>query len=250
MKRITLILFLFSIAWSSSLHAVTPAELAERANKSYANGRYAQAVTDWQTLTEIGFLNGAIFNNLGSAYWREGRVGLARLNFLKAVDFEPRNPEFRANLQFTESAGSPAATEGGPLGFLKRIPFYLLSLNFYEALIASAVFSLLFFLLLALGRMKPFKAWKIMALVLLVPWIASVSQLAFNGYRKYALQPAVLIAPGAGLLANPVLNGPILTPLSEGVVLRVLKKQGDFYQVKTLEGQKGWLPVTQVGEVG
>lgn len=249
MKRTAFALLTILSFFPLGAGAVTPAELAEKAEKNYGRGQYAQAASDWQTLTEIGFQNGSVFNNLGSAYWREGRVGLARLNFLRAVALEPRNADFRANLQFTEHPDqAPAAP--GPWNLLKRIPFYKVSLNFYEALLASALCSALLFLVLALGRLKPFTGWKIAALVLLLPWLASASQLAYTSYRRFAVQPAVLITPGADLLANPVLGGPTLAPILEGSLLRVLKKQGDFYQVKTLEGQKGWLPSASVGEVG
>jgi tetratricopeptide (TPR) repeat protein len=232
-----------------SLLAVTPGELATRAERSYAQGRYDQAIADWRNLLEIGFVNGAIYNNLGSAYWREGKVGLARLHFLKAQALQPRNAAIRENLDFTENP-TQAQVAGGPLGILKRIPFYRLSLNGSEALTVAAVFSFLLFLMLFLGKRKPWKAWNWAALGLLLPFFWGSSQTVLHLYQKYVVQPAVLIAPRAELLANPVTGDPARTPLPEGTVLRLIKKQGDFYRVKTLEGEKGWLPVASVGVVG
>ena len=92
MRRLIIILTVVFF-FPESLLAVTPGELATRAERSYVQGRYDQAIADWRSLVEIGFVNGAIYNNLGSAYWREGKVGLARLHFLKAQALQPRNAD-------------------------------------------------------------------------------------------------------------------------------------------------------------
>lgn len=248
MKKIFFILF-FSLL-SNSVLGITPAELATRAEAAYIRGDFPKAQQDWKELTEIGFVNGSIFNNMGSAYWREGKVGLARLNFLKALNLSPRDGGIRANLEYIQNPGPVEEAAASPRRLLQRIPYYKFNLNFYEALGLAAFSGLLVFGALVLRRWRGGGVWRWVTLVFLIPWIWGNLQLGRNLYASRITRPAILIVPESELLAHPVLGGPTVTRLPEGSELRLIKKQGDFIQVETVEGQKGWLPRQSVGEVG
>ncbi len=52
-----------------------------------------------ESMLEDGFCNGAVYYNLGNAYFRAGDFGRAILNYRKAKLYRPRDPLLEANLQ-------------------------------------------------------------------------------------------------------------------------------------------------------
>ena len=51
-----------------------------RANNLYASNNYQQAADSYESLRNRGFNNGHMYYNLGNAYIRLGKTGLAILN--------------------------------------------------------------------------------------------------------------------------------------------------------------------------
>lgn len=60
---------------------------------------YLEAARVLETLLVDGYRNGAVYYNLGNAYYRAGEYGRAILNYRKAIPFRPRDPYLAANLQ-------------------------------------------------------------------------------------------------------------------------------------------------------
>ena len=60
---------------------------------------YRESASVLESTLEGGFRNGAIYYNLGNAYFRAGDYGRAILNYRKARPYRPRDPYLAANLQ-------------------------------------------------------------------------------------------------------------------------------------------------------
>ncbi len=60
---------------------------------------YRLAANQLESLLVNGYRNGAVFYNLGNAYYRAGEYGRAILNYRKALSYRPRDPYLKANLQ-------------------------------------------------------------------------------------------------------------------------------------------------------
>jgi hypothetical protein len=73
------------------------------ASQLYETGQYAQAVQAYQQLADQGFADGALFYNLGNAYFKQGDYGRAILNYRRAQEFAPRDPDIEANLTLARS---------------------------------------------------------------------------------------------------------------------------------------------------
>ncbi len=66
-----------------------------------ANGPddYAKAAETLESIVASGVQNGAVYYNLGNAYYRCGQFGRAILNYRKAIPYLPRDPYLHANLR-------------------------------------------------------------------------------------------------------------------------------------------------------
>ena len=59
---------------------------------------YRESADLLESIVADGYRNGAVYYNLGNAYFRAGEYGRAILNYRKAKPYRPRDPYLSANL--------------------------------------------------------------------------------------------------------------------------------------------------------
>ena len=59
---------------------------------------YRESADLLESIVADGYRNGAVYYNLGNAYFRAGEYGRAILNYRKAKPYRPRDPYLKANL--------------------------------------------------------------------------------------------------------------------------------------------------------
>ncbi len=93
------------VAVVGSVHAQEPSprELMAEANARYERGEYAEAAQQYEALAGRGYQDPAIYFNLGNAYMEGGDLGRAVLNYLRAEELSPRDPDIVANLALARS---------------------------------------------------------------------------------------------------------------------------------------------------
>lgn len=79
------------------------ADTMSDANDRYERGDFAGAVQAYEDLIEGGYEDAALYYNAGNAYFKMGDLGRAILNYLRAQDLSPRDPDIRANLELARS---------------------------------------------------------------------------------------------------------------------------------------------------
>ncbi len=68
------------------------------ANERYERGEYAEAAQQYEALIDCGYRDTAVYYNLGNTYLESGDLGRAILNYLRAEELSPRDPDIQANL--------------------------------------------------------------------------------------------------------------------------------------------------------
>ncbi|MFB6272257.1 MAG: SH3 domain-containing protein [Salinibacter sp.] len=78
------------------------------ANEAYTQGRYEQAVHDYRAILDAGYASVGLYHNLGNAYVRLGRTGLAVWAYERGRQLRPDDPRLRHNLEYVRRrAGLP-----------------------------------------------------------------------------------------------------------------------------------------------
>ena len=72
----------------------------EQGNKHYADGAYKQAIDEYEQILKAGYQSSAVFYNLGNAYFRDGQLGMAIMNYVRAQRLAPRDDDIKTNLEF------------------------------------------------------------------------------------------------------------------------------------------------------
>ena len=83
--------------------ALSPGNIMAEANLLYGREEYAEAAQRYETIIGLGYRDAAVHYNLGNAYLESGDLGQAILNYLRAEELSPRDPDIAANLELARS---------------------------------------------------------------------------------------------------------------------------------------------------
>ncbi len=78
-------------------------DMMAEANRRFERGEYAEAAQQYEVLIGLGYRDPAVYFNLGNAYLENGDLGRAILNYLRAEELSPRDPDIIANLDLARS---------------------------------------------------------------------------------------------------------------------------------------------------
>ena len=99
------------------------------ANALVESGHTAEAVQISQLVTQ-GVRDGALFYNLGNAYYQQGDLGRAIVSYEQAAQLTPRDTDVRQNLAQARSQAKVAAPQpAGVLGSLAETSSHWLTVN-------------------------------------------------------------------------------------------------------------------------
>ncbi|HOY08544.1 MAG TPA: SH3 domain-containing protein [Candidatus Omnitrophota bacterium] len=74
-----------------------------KAGFAYQEGRYDEAIVQYEHLLQQGRVSGALYYNLANAYFKKGQLGKAILNYERARELLPRDSDVLSNYKLTLS---------------------------------------------------------------------------------------------------------------------------------------------------
>ena len=232
---------------SANLESITTA------NKLFQAGNYVQAIGIYEQLIDQGLSDSTVYFNLGNAYYQQGDIGRAMLNYRRANQLDPRDADIKRNLEIVE--GSTAVSEdiqpaaSGPLLGMANLTQSWLTIN--ESAIFTLALWFLFFLLFMLYRML--KQGRIRTsvgyLTLLVIFTFTFIGVSF-GSRIIVekTQPdAIVVVSEITLNSEPKIESTTEFNLKNGTRIKLLDTQGEWIKL-SIAGNKiqGWVPASSV----
>ena len=230
-----------------ALLLIAQAQLFSDANAAYLSGDVARATSSYEALVSEGVASATLETNLGAAYLRQGKRGLAALHFERALFLDAGDDDARADLTElrrgnvdklegeSDEGGSEAITRIlAPLPGSAAAILFLVSWAAAWTLAGLRVF----------GTRRALGAWAIVSFV-----VAGLSALITWGAaegHKLALQRAVVIAPSAAAREGPQEKAASHFEVHEGTTVRVDDEEGNFRRVRLANGLTGWIPAGSV----
>jgi tetratricopeptide (TPR) repeat protein len=222
------------------------AGLLEQANQAYEEGRYDDAVRDYEEILASGVTHGAVLYNLGNAYFKTDRLGAAILAYERARQLLPRDEDVAANLQLArELTVDKIIQEEHPL-IIRWITTPARTLNTDELTRVSFILYLLTAALAAMGVWIRPGRWRkkilVSALITGILLFISGGSLAGKIYRQRSVTRAVILAPSVDARSGPGDDYTKIFTAHEGTTVRVRQQREGWCLIALPNGLGGWIP--------
>ncbi|MDH6303823.1 tetratricopeptide (TPR) repeat protein [Parabacteroides sp. PF5-5] len=241
-KRIVCFLFIQALAWN----VYAQDTMIKEAETAYAQENYAKAIELYEEILKDNGASAEIYYNLGNAYYKDGGVASAILNYERALLLDPGDADIRFNLQM---ARMRTVDKIEPLGEFFLVRWYdniqnMGSANSWAILgIVSFllfIFSLLLFFFSRWIRMKKvgFYLGIVCLLVVIFANIFAKNQKSEIVNRT----SAIVFSPTVTVKSSPDASGTDLFILHEGTKVFVKSSLGAWNEIELEDGNVGWMP--------
>jgi len=210
-----------------------------------AKDRYGKAILRFERLVrEGGVRNGKLYYNLGNAYFLSGDLGRAILNYRRAEQLLPNDPNLHQNLSYVRNQRSDRITEPQKAKVLKTVFFwhYDLAARTRMALFVSFFLTLWACAVARLFVRHPLLHWGIaLAVVLSALLMGSLTAEAVSRARNASgviLADEVIARKGNGETYQPSFN----EPLHAGTEFELIEDRPGWYQIALHDGRTSWIP--------
>jgi tetratricopeptide (TPR) repeat protein len=203
------------------------------ANRNYAEGHYAAAISDFESVARARGWSAPLLFDLGNAYAQAGSIGRAILSYERARVLAPRDPDIAANLAYVRTrAGLP-----NPPAAWYRVAAGWLGPASWTWLAAIALW-------VGVASILAARKWHLrrLAYAAIVALLVAATSLAAVALSDQALGRAVVVqGKGIPVRVSPFDGAASESSLSEGEVISLLGQHGSFVHVRDGRGRTGWV---------
>jgi hypothetical protein len=220
------------------------AQLFADANAAFLSGDMSRAISAYEALVSEGVTSPALETNLGAAWLRQGKRGLAALHFERALFLDPGDEDARANL-LEVRRGNVDRLEGEPEdGGAETLARLLAPLPAFASGIALVVLWGAAWALLGVRALRGGARWISLAmagcfagagLAALISWGAAAG-------RRMAMHRGVVVAQAVPAREGPGERSVGRFEVHEGTTVQVEDEDSGFRRVKLANGLTGWVP--------
>ena len=225
------------------------------ANQRFERGEYAEAAQQYEALIGLGYRDAAVYYNLGNAYLERGDLGQAILNYLRAEELSPRDPDIIVNLDLArsrtvdqlEAEGDSLLASAADFGRVWATPteFAIAALLLWA--IAGVAAGILITRPAIRGRAVLRGGAVVAFVVMLVPLVLLMSMLFSNPYEN----TGVVTARTVEVLSGPGPQYGEEFALHSGAQVRLVDSRHGWLRVALPGGElEGWLPAHAIEAVG
>ena len=248
----TALLLLFSCNF---LFAGNPELLFEAGSKAYLDGEWNSALGHWQQIEESGFSSGALYYNIGNAFYKTGELGKAILYWEKAARLMGEDGDLTANLEIARAKLIDDLDE--PV----RLPvwdwFDRLRARFSSGALAYSgiMFCFMVFAAIALRRwifrnIGIRKGLMTLTWVLVILTVFDLSLLTLKARDDLRQREGILIAGEAEILSAPAMGtGKLLFSLHEGTKVRIHRELEGWFEISAGKDRQGWIRKGALGVI-
>lgn len=221
------------------------ADMLKKANEQYEKGNYRVAIDNYQIIIQNKFESAPLYYNLGNAYFKISDFTQAIYYFEKAKRLNPGDEDIKFNIALANTK---------ILDKIEVLPdvFFVRWWNGFTHLFSTnlwAVWILVLFMLFlsATGfylysqtyTIKKFSFYTAIGFLslFLLSWGAASSQ--YNQRMKE--NEAIVFTPTVNIKASPDENSNTIFVIHEGSKLQITDKIGNWYEIRILNGSKGWI---------
>lgn len=224
------------------------AQLFADANAAFLSGDMSRAIAAYEALVSEGVTSPALETNLGAAWLRQGKRGMAALHFERALFLDPGDEDARADLVEVRRGNVDRLEGESDAGGAETLARVLAPLPAFASGLALVVLWGAAWALLGVRALRGGPRWVAVAaagcfagaaMAAIVSWGAATG-------RRLAMQRGVVIAHAVPAREGPADKSASRFEIHEGTTVHVEDEDSGFRRVKLANGLTGWVPSSSV----
>lgn len=240
-SKILVIAFLVMLLQPFCGYAITK----QKADDSYRQGNYQQAISDYKELLTKG-ISSALYYNLGNAYYRSDSLSKAILCYERAYKLSPSDKDIRFNLQFARSKTIDKIAPGDD-NFFTVMYRSVVTFADVDTWAFTGICSIIIALVLMLCYLFASPLWLrktgfFGSVVFLFVFVFST---AFAWQQKYWFdnsRGAIVMSSAIGVKSAPEDKTPDAFIIHEGTRVNILDNDiKGWKQIQLGDGREGWI---------
>jgi tetratricopeptide (TPR) repeat protein len=228
--------------------AADEAAAFKAANQLYDTGQIEQAIAAYE---KIEPKSAHLYFNLGNAWFRQNQFGRAILNYERARQLSPRDPDILANLKFAQQRAGVEETNTQPVAWKQVLQEFAQSRTLNQWTTYQLASLWLTILSVAIWIWFP-KSRSVSLTVAICTGTIFFLTAGFLGYRVHTerSQPAaVVIVPKTEARFAPLQDATVHIQLTEGTLVRIREDRDQWLHVERADGQQGWVKADSIARI-
>lgn len=235
-------------------------ELAQRGDSAYAADNFVLAEQLYTDAMVASGTSSTLFYNLGNAYYRQGNLGKAVVNYERALKLDPTNSDARVNLNFVKTKITDRQIDSGSIMTTLRdsvVEFFHADTWAWIAVVLFALFlaGVATYLFSSIVSVKKVSFFGGIVVFLLCVCAVIVSFAAAN--RTQTDKWAIILPPSAQLSTTPRearTQAEEAFLLHEGTKVEIVDSvagndEGRWYEVRVGHGERAWIKASEVERI-
>lgn len=227
------------------------ADMFFAANNYYNQEQYEKAIAEYSRIIEYGYHSGALYFNLGNAYYRIGAIGKALVNYERAKKYLPQDEDLEANEAFLHTLLIEKQPDDAIAWYVRC--FYLMRDSMPAdtwVYVSLGVYACVLVLLLLCIFFQPFhlRAVGIISMgcgILVLTSLFTYAKIREDTHSRHCL----VVAPEAEVRYSPAFNGAVAFRIHEGLSVHLLREENGWAYVRLAQGKTGWMEIDSIEEI-
>ncbi|MCY1718715.1 tetratricopeptide repeat protein [Prolixibacteraceae bacterium Z1-6] len=221
-------------------------QLWEKANAYFTTEEYQEAVSIYESIVASGEESAKLYFNLGNAYYKNGDVNNAILNYERAKVLAPHDEDIEFNLNIANQYVVTKIDEL-PQPFFLRWRTSVVNKYPADTWAFISIGTFIIFLILVglfvfsrIASVKRISFW--IGILAIVSSGFSFSMAAQQKAKINKRNHAIVFCPRVTVKSSPTETGTDLFLMYEGVKVEITDSLNTWKEIKLADGNKGWCP--------
>ncbi|MBR9913594.1 MAG: SH3 domain-containing protein [Algicola sp.] len=219
--------------------------LFEKANALYNDGKYTEAIDQYEAILESGEHSAALYFNMANAHYKLNHIAPSIYYYEKALLLDSNDKDINKNIAFARNMTIDDIETVPEVGFSRLLNRITNTMGFESWGKLSVGLVVLFVVLFLLYYFTTSTAKKRLAFVSSLSFLLlGMIALAF-AFHKYHMeeqyQPAIVFAQEAQIKSEPNLRSSESFKLHEGTKVQVLDTVNNWKKIELSDGKTGWV---------
>lgn len=217
-----------------------------------ARDLFRQAALGYERLVSQGGVeNGRLYYNIGNAWFLADDLGRAILNYRKALQYIPNDPNLRQNLAYARNKRLDTIAEPQQTKVFQTLFFWHYDLSTSMKIWVFEVLFAALWIVAGIRRWlnRPFFGWPFVVTLALTLLMGGSLVAEAVGLRQD--RPGVILSPSVvARKGNSENYAPSFTePLHAGTEFDLVEQRGNWYNIELKDGRACWVPCASAGMI-